>query len=261
MRKLLNKLLTQFDAEIVRQSFHNDLIAKQKKYKTYEMADVIGGNFRADYFANIENSHSQIFQDLFALSVSGFKKNGFFVEFGATNGLHLSNSLLLEKQFAWSGILAEPAKKWHAALKENRTAHIEFDCVWRKTGETLTFNEADDGELSTIDSFSTVDKHSEARQHGARYDVSTISLYDMLKKHNAPQFIDYLSIDTEGSEYEILNAFDFSAYRFGCITVEHNFTPMREKIFNLLSQNGYERKFTEFSRFDDWYVLTEKMKS
>ena len=90
--------------------------------------------------------------------------------------------------------------------------------------------------------------------------MSTISLYDMLKKHNAPQFIDYLSIDTEGSEYEILNAFDFSAYRFGCITVEHNFTPMREKIFNLLSQNGYERKFTEFSRFDDWYVLTEKMK-
>lgn len=77
MRKLLNKLLTQFDAEIVRQSFHNDLIAKQKKYKTYEMADVIGGNFRVDYFSNIENSHSQIFQDLFALSISGFKKNGF----------------------------------------------------------------------------------------------------------------------------------------------------------------------------------------
>jgi hypothetical protein len=86
------------------------------------------------------------------------------------------------------------------------------------------------------------------------YDVRTISLLDLLRKYHAPTHVDYLSIDTEGSEYEILNAFDFTEYSFGVITVEHNYTPQRELIFELLSRNGYKRIYTEISRFDDWYV-------
>ena len=255
MRKFINKVLTHFDAEIVRKSLHQKLVQKQKQYATYEMVDLIGKENRAEYFANIPNSLSQIFQDFFALSVANFKKDGFFVEFGATNGCHLSNTWLLEKHFGWGGILAEPAKKWHSDLCANRSATIELDCVWSATGETLRFNEADEGELSTIDVFSKGDQHSAARQNGAIYDVQTISLLDLLQKHSAPKLIDYLSIDTEGSEFEILNAFDFNKYQFKCITVEHNFTPMRERIYDLLSQNGYSRVFSEFSRFDDWYTL------
>ena len=76
----------------------------------------------------------------------------------------------------------------------------------------------------------------------------------MLKKHNAPKKIDYLSIDTEGSEFEILNSFNFNEYDIKVITCEHNYTSMREKIYSLLSKNGYERKYSEFSMFDDWYV-------
>ena len=78
---------------------------------------------------------------------------------------------------------------------------------------------------------------------------------DLLKKYNAPKEIDYLSIDTEGSEFEILNAFDFDAYKIKVITCEHNFTPMREEIYKLLGSKGYVRKYQEFSQFDDWYVL------
>ena len=66
--------------------------------------------------------------------------------------------------------------------------------------------------------------------------------------------IDYLSIDTEGSEFEILNSFDFSKFKFRIITCEHNYTPMREKIFELLTKNGYTRVFKEISFNDDWYV-------
>ena len=77
---------------------------------------------------------------------------------------------------------------------------------------------------------------------------------DLLKKYDAPNEIDYISIDTEGSEYEILSKFDFAKYRFKVITCEHNFTPMRESIYKLLTTNGYRRKFFALSRFDDWYV-------
>ena len=69
-----------------------------------------------------------------------------------------------------------------------------------------------------------------------------------------PKKIDYMSIDTEGSEFEILNSFDFNEYDIKVITCEHNYTEMREKIYALLSKNGYIRKHSEYSMFDDWYV-------
>jgi hypothetical protein len=84
--------------------------------------------------------------------------------------------------------------------------------------------------------------------------VRTISLVDLLDQHHAPQIIDFLSIDCEGSEFAILENFDFAKYRFRVIVCEHNFTPMREKIYQLLVSNGYRRVYEGFSYVDDWYV-------
>lgn len=203
----------------------------------------------------VMDSQAQLWQDLFVLHELGMKREGFFVEFGATNGVSLSNTYLLEKHFGWKGILAEPARCWHEALHKNRAASIEKKCVWSRTGEVLTFNETDIAELSTINAFSGSDSHDVIRQHGTTYPVETISLVDLLRTHNAPALIDYLSIDTEGSEFEILSNFDFGEFRFRIITCEHNGTGAREKIFDLLTANGYVRKYTQLSRFDDWYVL------
>lgn len=201
------------------------------------------------------NAKSQIGQELFVLSEFAFARDGFFVEFGATNGRDLSNTHLLEKEFGWRGILAEPARIWHTELSLNRSAQIELDCVWNATGETLVFNEARFPELSTIKAFNASDMHKKSRNHGKSYNVSTISLLDLLRKHEAPKVIDYLSLDTEGSELEILAAFDFNQYRIKVITIEHNYTENRDKIFDLLSSHGYTRKLESVSQFDDWYVL------
>lgn len=259
MKNFINSLLGKFDICLVRKSSYKKLVSNSSKFRDYEFSEIIDKKYLTKYFENLQESKSQLKQDLFALSELGFKENGFFVEFGATNGIDLSNSYLLEKNFGWSGILAEPAKLWHSELRKNRSGSIETDCVWRESGEILTFNEVNDnkhyGELSTIESFSSTDLHSESRkQFSNKYEVKTISLVDMLKKHSAPRKIDYLSIDTEGSEYEILKAFDFNEYDIRVITCEHNYTPLREKIFALLSKNGYVRKHSEFSLFDDWYV-------
>ena len=202
-------------------------------------------------------SKSQIAQDLFVLSQCGFKKNGFFIEFGATDGVELSNSYLLEKNFDWRGILAEPAKAWHEALFRQRggdKVSIETDCVWTETGKELLFNETEDRELSAIDSIGADDVHRAARDKGKKYVVNSISLLDLCKKHNAPSVIDYLSIDTEGSELLILQAFDFAQYRFNIITCEHNYTPARDDIYNLLLSKGYKRVLEKISQWDDWYI-------
>ena len=101
------------------------------------------------------------------------------------------------------------------------------------------------------------DFHAQRRKQGKRYQVKIISLEDLLGKYDAPSVIDYLSIDTEGSEFEILSSFNFEKYKFKIITCEHNFTSNREKIYSLLTEKGYVRKHTEISKFDDWFVLEE----
>jgi len=208
-----------------------------------------------DLLPHLKNSKSQNFQDLFVLSHLELKRKGYFVEFGASNGIDLSNTFLLEYQFEWTGILAEPARSWHEALCKNRpNAIVEKLCIWKASDLLLPFNETMNKDLSTLDAFSDVDDHREIRQKGKKYDVTTISLIDLLAKNGAPNHIDYLSIDTEGSELEILTAFDFDRYTFGVITCEHNYTANREDIYKLLTSKGYTRKYQELSLWDDWYV-------
>ena len=249
---LTNKLFNKLNIQIVNRSFYEKHMASQADL---ELLKKIEKDQRLNFIDYLNLSKSQLRQDLFVLSEMNFKKNGFFVDFGATNGLDLSNSYLLETKFNWNGILAEPAKYWHNELRKNRKVNIDTDCVWVETGKELLFNEVDDAKLSTIDQFSKNDQHGNLREKRKQYKVKTISLNDLLNKYSAPESMDYLSIDTEGSELEILKSFNFDKYKFKVITCEHNHNDNREKIYNLLSQNGYKRKFTEISKFEDWYVF------
>ena len=202
-----------------------------------------------------KSSKSQLGQDLLALIGSGAKKPGFFVEFGAADGVALSNSYLLEKEFGWSGVLCEPSRSWHEDLKRHRSCIVDTRCVYSRTGEQISFSENYIGELSGITEFTGNDHHGLLDRTTTSYQVETLSLLDLLKHHNAPRHIEFLSVDTEGSEFEILSAFDFSQYTFGAICVEHNYLENRPKVKQLLEANGYRQVYPELSDFDDWFVL------
>jgi hypothetical protein len=89
------------------------------------------------------------------------------------------------------------------------------------------------------------------------YQVETVSLGDLLVQYKAPAQIDYLSIDTEGSELTILRALNFNRWQFIVITVEHNWVQSaRDGIHSLLASHGYTRVLTECSQADDWYIKT-----
>lgn len=198
----------------------------------------------------LDQSRSQIRQDLFALAQLEFKTGGFFVEFGATNGVELNNTWLMEHEFGWSGILAEPATGWHDDLHANRKATIDTRCVWKASDETVQFTETPTGINSSISSFVKTSR----KMRGRTYSVETVSLNDLLAGHGAPEVIDYISIDTEGSEFDILSALDFDRWAFRVMTVEHNHEPQREDVQDLLTGHGYRRVMQDVSRFDDWYV-------
>jgi FkbM family methyltransferase len=195
---------------------------------------------------------SQLGQDLWVLEKSNFKQGGFFVEFGATDGVLLSNTYLLEKEFGWNGLCAEPNPAFLPALKQNRRCIVSDACIGPTTGESVEFVFAD--------VFGGMLRHATRDMHGARRDayrltegtvtLVTQSLHDFLLEHKAPKTIDYLSIDTEGSEYEILEAFPFEQWSIKLITVEHNYSNQRKHIQELLVKNGYQ---TIEAQWEDWY--------
>ncbi len=198
-------------------------------------------------------SRSQLGQDLWVLEQLAWKRDGFFVEFGATDGVLLSNSWLLEKHFAWRGICAEPNPKLFARLQQNRSCTLSRACVYRNSGERMKFVLAD--AYGGLEDLARYDQHVEKRKAyaavGDVIEVTTISLMDLLDQQDAPALIDYLSIDTEGSELAILEGIDWGRYQFRCITVEHNFTEQRQGIQKLLEAQGYQcRK----QQWDDWYA-------
>ena len=212
-------------------------------------------HFLNNCYKYLQASKGQIFQDIFALTIAQEKKSGFFVEFGATNGVKLNNSYLLEAQFSWSGILAEPGRGWQEELATNRKCTIDTRCVFSKSGEEILFTQHSDPELSGITNYLGQEANNQLS-----YAVPTVSLQDLLVENNAPNLIDYFSIDTEGSEFDILNAFDFSKFTFKCITVEHNYHEIvRQKIYQLLIDNGYQRVLEHISAHDDWYIYSKKL--
>jgi FkbM family methyltransferase len=212
----------------------------------------------------LTKSRSQLGQDLFALYVNRKRKDidrrPYFIEVGASDGITFSNSYMLESELRWNGILVEPCRSWHRELVLNRTSKVETCAVYSESNLSLRFldvkNSSGYRELSGLADHSYGDNRGSVRNYDAdEYNVTTKTLDEVLHINKSPRFIDFLSIDTEGSEYQVLNSVDFSKYKFGSICVEHNYNhKVREKIHELMEKVGYERIFEFASAWDDWYI-------
>jgi FkbM family methyltransferase len=199
-------------------------------------------------------SYSQLAQDLRVLEFYKLKTNGFFVDIGAADGIELSNTYLLESRANWKGICVEPNPNNYNKLIVNRPTAICCDkAIYNETGLTLDFDIAHDGPLlSGISSDIGSKWKSTVDNNKTTIKVQTLLLTELLDQNNAPNFIHYLSLDTEGSEYEILKNFRFDKYIFGLIDVEHNYEePRRSQIREILLANGYI--YMGENKWDDSY--------
>lgn len=190
---------------------------------------------------------------LWVLHETGHKTGGYFVEFGAADGIAASNTYRLETEFGWHGVLVEPNPDWHDALRRNRLAAIDPRCVYTSSGARVEFAVTESPLLATMADHVSSDGHAHSRERHHLIDVETVSLNDLLIAHDAPRDIDFISIDTEGSEYDILQAFDFDHWRVRLFSVEHNQTVRRAKIDELMSRNGYELRYPDYPIIDSWY--------
>lgn len=248
----INVLRTELDL------LHHELsLAQQRHQLTNGPASIAaeiesyGHIGQLDKFKN--KSVSQLGQDIWVLEKLNYKQGGFFVEFGATDGVLLSNTYLLEKEFGWQGICAEPNPKLFAQLQKNRSCICKNTCIAGTDNEEREFILAD--AYGSLASYEDCDQHKQKRQayreSGEVITLRTETLHSFLKACKSPREIDYLSIDTEGSELEILQEFDFNFWQVKLLTVEHNFQEKpRQKIRDLLSRFGYQ---VQEAQWDDWF--------
>ena len=91
--------------------------------------------------------------------------------------------------------------------------------------------------------------------------VKTISLNDLINIEFNNSGPSYISIDTEGSEYDILESFDFNNFKPKVFTIEHNYSKLEKQIDELLEKNNFKRVFRKLTAFDAWYVSKEALKT
>jgi len=179
---------------------------------------------------------------------------GFFVDIGAADGVRFSNTYALE-QLGWTGICVEPRDDDFAELRRNRPGSQCISCCIGHTNGKCNFVVADlDELLSGVQD--TLGYYMGMPVHGDVVQKKMMTPGELLTTCGAPSVIEYLSIDTEGNEYEIIRTISFHKYTFKAITVEHNFTePLRSQILALLSRRGYKR--VKEVRWEDFYLHKE----
>lgn len=172
--------------------------------------------------------HSEYSQDAFVHSLLP-KRNGIFVEFGALDGLLHSNSLFFERERDWRGLLIEANPFVYHKLSQNRPlAQTRCAAVFDRMGE-IDFEVVRGGLLGWSGIVSQIeDEHWKRISQNVRpedhapFRVPCVTLDYALKSAGITE-IDYLSIDTEGSEQAILSVFPWADYRIHILQVENNF--------------------------------------
>ncbi len=163
-------------------------------------------------------SYAQNFEDVMLARVFAGRNTGFYVDVGAADPVNLS----VTKWFydlGWSGLNIEPNKQLFDRLAADRPRDINLDCGAGATASEAQFFEPDVGELSSFDS-RVQDNAKSAGVRGSTRTVAVAPLTDLLKLHCPGGAIDFLKIDVEGWEAEVLKGLDRRQYRPIVILIE-----------------------------------------
>lgn len=184
--------------------------------------------------------------------------NGFYIEIGAYDGITQSNTYYYEKNNNWKGILIEPSKIQFDKCKLYRSKkNIFYNCAcvsFKFKKKLLQLN------YSGLKTYSSIflskkkrreyGKNPEIKRGEKKYSyyAKTTTMNDILLKSNAPKIIDFLSLDTEGAEFEVLNGIDFNRFKFRYLLIEtSNFIKLKK----FMSKKNYKyiKKFND----DDYF--------
>lgn len=172
-------------------------------------------------------------------------QRGYFVEVGANEPIERSQTFHLE-QLGWSGVLIEPQPDLAKALRESRRAIVyAVACSSpENAGRSMP--------LKLADAYSTLNAalHDPSAKITGSIDVPIKTLDQVLTDAQAPSPIDFLSIDVEGHEREVLRGFDIERWRPRLVLIEDHVLDRR--LHNHLVVRGYA--WIRRTGLNSWYV-------
>ena len=180
-------------------------------------------------------------QDRWVAEVFNFKKSGYFLDFGGFEGLLHDNTFYLEKFLNWRGILVEPNPIPYSSACAVRSCITVNAALWRESRKSLEFS--DSHGLSSLVEFVECDSNAALRKKIAKsiFYVDTLNPNELLDRFNAPELIEYMSLDVEGAEFEVLNSIDLKKHKVALLSVEHNHEEeKRRNIRSYMARIGYE---------------------
>lgn len=189
----------------------------------------------------MDGYYGQNYEDWFLWQIFEGQKTGFFVDVGAFDGMHLSNTYSFELA-GWTGLCVEAHPTYFEMLKANRPGSrcVHAACV-ADAGEGLVKFQADElGLFSGVapDLTSTVHAY---RWRGMQFagfkeiEVPAVTLESLLDDTR----IDFLSVDTEGTELDVLRGFDLEGRRPRVVIAEANTARAHRALTAYMENHGY----------------------
>ena len=186
---------------------------------------------------NGEQYYSQAYQDYFLDNYIFRKKHGgFFLDIGGNDPVNINNTYFFEKSRGWKGLAFEPMTAQREKWKTSRETECLPYALGRADGEAEFCEYYDHG----MSGFSKEVEYSGSVK--ARYKVPVRRLTDILSERGISH-VDFVSLDVEGAEIDVLRGIDFSKVEIDCFTIENNKGLRRERrLRKFLREAGYRLK-------------------
>lgn len=185
--------------------------------------------------------YSQYDQDKFIdRIIFNGKKRGYFVDIGAYDGKTISNTYFFEKQRMWEGLCFEPNPSAFLLLKKNRSCSLYNCCIGSSKKNSIFFQVIGNSEMLSGLKSAYDPRHLERIQRETKENMGFVKEIEVqIKSLNDflafGQVVDFITIDTEGNEFEILQSIDFQRIEIKSISVENNYRnpEIQEFLYNL----------------------------
>ena len=183
--------------------------------------------------------------DLILDDIFKSKANGFFIELGANDGLIQSNTAFLEFNRGWKGVLVEPSQIAYNKCVKNRPNSTCFNlaCVSNNYKEDIIQGDFNGSLMASV--------NGKRNNTNTLIDCKVSTLESILDSVNAST-IDFLSLDTEGYEYDILCGLNLNKYRPKYMLIEV-YSSDYIKLTQFLKENNYNlvANITNYNREDN----------
>lgn len=192
--------------------------------------------------AKLGSHQSQHGEDTWLDSYFRKKSNGFFVEVGAYDGVVLSNTYFFEIERQWTGILVEPDSRNAANCRANRRNSKVYECAAIGSPEIdeVSFFKVNGGEVySTVN---LVENHAQRLEKFGLTSTETRVKAKTLNKifeESEIKTIDFISIDVEEGELDVLRGFDIRRWNPGIVMIESNAAERDPLIRRYFVEHGY----------------------